>query len=200
MFLISISLINNCEHFICLFATLIVSLVMCLSKCFAYIFNWAVCFLINVLNWIPKSQFKKSQWGWRFPTPTINYQTSAGCWGIQWNSDTMCLETASDCKVYEFNSTRLPPHTHTHARTHLRHQPEAQVIWLPALLTNLPQIGGSNHHFQLRMTVTSPGCHLCFWPTSYTSEVPTTSSSGLRTCPECLTELREICYLLELDH
>ena len=49
----------------------------------------------------------------------------------------------------------------------------------------------------LQMLVTSPGCHLCFWPTGYKSEVPKTPSSGLINLLEQLTELRETFYLLD---
>ena len=46
--------------------------------------------------------------------------------------------------------------------------------------------------------IASPGCHLCFWPTSYRLVVPTTHSLGSVSLLEQLTELRETFY--SLDH
>ena len=45
--------------------------------------------------------------------------------------------------------------------------------------------------------ITSPGCHLCFWPTGYRLEVHMTSSFSLINLLEPLTELRETFYLLK---
>lgn len=47
------------------------------------------------------------------------------------------------------------------------------------------------------MPVTSLVCHLCFWPTSYKSEVPRILSSGLINLLEQLMELRKTFYLLD---
>lgn len=46
------------------------------------------------------------------------------------------------------------------------------------------------------MPVASPGCHLCFWPTSYRLEVPTPPALGSIILLERLTELKETVYLL----
>ena len=46
------------------------------------------------------------------------------------------------------------------------------------------------------MSVASPGCYLYFWPTGYSLEIPTTSSSlGFITLLEWLIKLRETFYL-----
>lgn len=46
------------------------------------------------------------------------------------------------------------------------------------------------------MSIASPGCYLYFWPTGYSLEIPTTSSSlGFITLLEWLIKLRETFYL-----
>ena len=47
----------------------------------------------------------------------------------------------------------------------------------------------------LQMPITSPGCHLCFWPTGYRPEVPTTPFLGSINLLEQLTELIATFYL-----
>lgn len=47
------------------------------------------------------------------------------------------------------------------------------------------------------MPVAGPGFFLCFWPTSYTLEVPMTPFVGLIKLLEQFTQLREIIYLLD---
>ena len=49
----------------------------------------------------------------------------------------------------------------------------------------------------LQMPMASSGCHLCFWRTDYTSEVPRTLSLHLFNFLEQLKELRETVYLLD---
>ena len=50
---------------------------------------------------------------------------------------------------------------------------------------------------QLPMLISTPGCHLYFWPTGYISEVPKTCSSISINLLEQFTELRETFYLLD---
>ena len=48
----------------------------------------------------------------------------------------------------------------------------------------------------LQMPITSPGCYLCFGPTDYKSEGPTTPSLNSINLPEWLTELKKpVCSL-----
>lgn len=47
----------------------------------------------------------------------------------------------------------------------------------------------------LQMSITSPGCSLCFWPTDYKSEVPTMPSLGSINLLEWLVGLRNIALI-----
>ena len=50
---------------------------------------------------------------------------------------------------------------------------------------------------EFQMPITSPGCHLGFWFTSYRSQVPKTLFLGLINLLEQHIELRETFYLLD---
>lgn len=49
----------------------------------------------------------------------------------------------------------------------------------------------------LQTPITSPDCHLCVWPTSWRSEVPTVPSLGLINLLQQLIEHRNTVYLLD---
>lgn len=72
--------------------------------------------------------------------------------------------------------------------------------WLPGDSIRFHKLKAQSHKTTpspLQMMVTRPGCHLCFWPTSYRSEVPTTPSLGSINLLESLIELRETFYFLD---
>ena len=88
----------------------------------------------------------------------------------------------SDISWESYNSTQfwyLPEYS---ARSHRLRSQSYKTAHPPA-------------HF--RHQIKSPGCHLCFWPINYKSEVPTTPYLGLINLLEWLTELRKAVYSLD---
>lgn len=59
-----------------------------------------------------------------------------------------------------------------------------------------PQTHKNTRPHPLQMPSASPGCHLCFWLTSYKLEGSTTPSSGSINLLEQLTEFRKTVHLL----
>ena len=75
------------------------------------------------------------------------------------------------------------------------------ILILSTLYHQILQVKGSilqDYPLQpLQMPITSPGCHLGFWPTGYRLEVPMTPSLGSINLLEWLTKLRKPVYLLD---
>lgn len=82
--------------------------------------------------------------------------------------------------------------------------PPPTIIWTPAQCHSIisPRLRtqscktDSPHPSPLQTPVLSPDYYLCFWPTSYRSDVPMTLTLGLITLLERLMELRETFYSL----